>query len=193
MKRLPLVILIACFGFSMSGCEPGNSEPEETNPETEISEPLACFELCHTTLPGLCPDYYNNPDFEYTEAGCESDCQGFWSDVVRSCMTDATECNQITPGEPYCEENPEDPFEYEENPAENNNCDAACTNYAECAGLSAGASAGDLQEAYNSCYSECQGWSEDTITCMSNADGSTPMGCAIISLCGVDEYLGAIQ
>ncbi len=194
MKRLSLIILIVCTAFILPGCNSDSSDSNDNNSEQEFSEPLSCVELCNTTLPELCPDFYNHPDYEYTIANCESDCNGFWSDVDRSCMTDATECSQVTPaGDSYCEENPEDPFEDEEEPEENISCETACRNYADCAGLSAGASAGDLQEAYNSCYSECQGWSEDTITCLSNANGNTLAGCATISLCGVDEYMGGIE
>ncbi|MBU0577646.1 hypothetical protein KKF73_03705 [Patescibacteria group bacterium] len=199
MKKLLTLTLAFSFALLITGCNKENPQAN-TNPnnETEIN----CFTLCNETILEKCEDeiveYEANDvpvltnDTIYNNEFCEAQC-ATWTPEVMKCIHNAKSCEQIGPEAEYCITTPpEDPFEYPEEVAENKNCDKACKNYGDCAGLADDATTEDIQEAYNSCYSECQGWSEKTIKCMSDA-GSSPMGCATLSMCGLQEYQGMID
>ena len=67
-------------------------------------------------------------------------------------------------------------------------CDDVCNRYRACAMMGAGVTSADGDDAYNTCYEECQNWSDDTITCIGDTNVGTAMGCANLSMCAIAEY-----
>ncbi|MBN2087348.1 hypothetical protein JW758_03295 [Candidatus Peregrinibacteria bacterium] len=199
MKKLLILSLAFTFAISLSGCNKGNTTTTSNNDAAKNNEELNCFTLCHDTIVEKCEDQIvemeandipvMTSDTIYNSEFCQTECMANWTPEIMQCVHNAKSCDQIGPTAEFCITNPpEDPFEYPEETAENKNCSKACKNYADCAGFGTDATPADLLEAYNSCYGECQGWSEKTIKCMSDADGNSANGCIKISMCGLGEY-----
>lgn len=189
------------FAFALLGC---NKETPQVTSDSKNDSNISCFSLCHETIQDKCMDTivdYEANDVPvltnetiYNPEYCTSECEANWTDEVMQCVHDIKSCEQLGPKADYCITNPpEDPFEYPQEKAENKNCDKACTNYADCAGMADDATETDIQEAYETCYSECQGWTEKTISCMANANGKTVNGCMTVSMCGLQQYQGVID
>lgn len=179
MKKILFLIALISL-ITLNGCD--------KNEALDAISPKTCFELCHQHIPEICPEYFLELD-DYTFENCEKDCAKFWNDVTISCISDATTCEQLSYDEPYCTEDAEEGFEMEKAPEEKSACDTACANYAICAGYADDATEMDKVEAYETCYGECQHWSEETIRCTSKRINSA-MDCATLSMCGLKEYKG---
>lgn len=200
MKVKQLILTILSLSL-LAGCTKDNNTvtAPEGNPETGLN----CFTLCHETVPALCEDTIvemeanginvMTGDTIYNDTFCEAQCMG-WTAEIMECVSKAESCDQLGPEAEYCITNePKDPFVYDEEKDETaGNCNAACNNYAGCAGFAEDATPADLDEAYNTCMGECANWDQENISCMANATVS-PQGCMNISLCGLRQYQGMMQ
>lgn len=199
MKKTTLLIALISVVL-LTGC---TKDKNPTTTQENKGDELNCFTLCHETIPEKCSDEIvefeangvdvMTNDTIYNDEFCDAQCNS-WTPEVMACINSAKSCDQIGPEAEYCMTNePESPFEYDEEKKEVSACDAACKNYSKCAGFTAGATAGDVQEAYNTCYGECQSWSEKTISCMSKQKVSNVQNCMNITACGLQEYQGLIN
>ena len=199
MKNTSILLGLAIIVL-LTGCNQNDSTPAST---TDSEENLNCVTLCYDTIPELCADDIANFEANdvhvmtnntvYNDEYCEAQCAG-WTPEMMKCVNNAKNCDQIGMNANSCTTNePDSPFEYNEEHAEVTACSTACNNYAKCASFTAGATAGDVQEAYNSCYSECQGWSPTTIACMSKHNADSMQNCMNITNCGLNEYRGMVE
>jgi len=71
-------------------------------------------------------------------------------------------------------------------------CHDACQKYKKCASYGDDISAEDLQDAYDSCFEECQEWSKETIICINKKAIKIPNDCLNLTRCALPEYGGYI-
>ncbi len=68
-------------------------------------------------------------------------------------------------------------------------CKDACQMYSDCAGYGEGVGAKGMQEAYNSCFQECQKWSTKTLSCIKKIGTiKSAVDCAPLTMCALKEY-----
>ena len=203
-------ILSACTGpknFKSGQSDYENRFDDNPNQKTDIemynedqNQPIPdCHTLCYDKIQELCMDDIvellsdgNIMDASmYNEEGCETICNK-WTDDTKRCIGKATKCESLSQEEPYCKDEGEDIVEYIED-KENTKCSSACYKYKRCVLLSDDVSLVDANEAYTTCYGECQNWTKETIMCMNNTETGTAMGCMKHSQCGLAEYKGMIE
>ncbi len=193
MKRIAILLSLSSL-LLLTACTKNEGS---SAPAADAGDSLNCFTLCHDTIPEKCEDEIVNyeasganvmtNDTIYNDEFCEAQC-ATWTSEIMNCVNSANSCDQIGPEAEYCITNePESPFETDEI-EEVSACDKACKNYSKCAGYGTGATATDVQEAYNTCYQECQNWAEETISCMSKYNADEVKNCMNITMCGLTEY-----
>lgn len=69
-------------------------------------------------------------------------------------------------------------------------CVDACKKYSDCASYTEGATKEDLQDAYDSCFEECQKWSDKTKICINKRQINAPIDCENLGFCALSEYGG---
>ena len=69
-------------------------------------------------------------------------------------------------------------------------CVDACKKYSDCASYTEGATKEDLQDAYDSCFEECQKWSDKTKICINKKPIAAPIDCENLGFCALSEYGG---
>lgn len=69
-------------------------------------------------------------------------------------------------------------------------CVDACKKYSDCASYTEGVTKEDLQDAYDSCFEECQKWSDKTKICINKKPITAPIDCENLSFCALPEYGG---
>jgi len=67
-------------------------------------------------------------------------------------------------------------------------CVEACKMYKECAGFGENVGEKGKNEAYDSCFQECQNWSQETLNCMKKITINSPIDCAPLTMCALKEY-----
>ena len=67
-------------------------------------------------------------------------------------------------------------------------CVDACKKYSDCASYTEGATKEDLQDAYDSCFEECQKWSDKTKICINKKQINAPIDCENLGFCALSEY-----
>lgn len=205
MKKI--IIIVACI-LLLGGCQKSNNHENrfDNNPNLRTDLEMYneemdkvvpnCFDICHKKIPDLCVDEiveYEDQDIYYGDSVKDEDfCDGIcdsWTDDTKRCMAKAKKCDSITSREPYCKEEEDDSaIEYEPEKEVNYNCTKACYKYKECALLTDDATAQDGNEAYQTCFEECQNWSQKTVKCVSDTETGTPMGCTNMTACALKEY-----
>lgn len=172
MKKYLYLIPMILFFVGCNSSTPTPPEFDEAN----------CFTVCHDKIKALCPDA--NIDLD----DCLTRCNG-WKDSAIECMSKATKCDQINVNEGSCRsENEEDPYEYEPEKPTDYRCTKACYNYKYCVSYADDDTQADRNAAYNTCFQECQHWSEKTVKCMSGFRAQNTMDCMKVTQCGLAEY-----
>jgi hypothetical protein len=201
MKKIVFIIALV---FITSGCQmkggnqvQKNRIDDNSNTKDGIEMDLPnCFDLCHNKIQDICMDDIVNLEASDSWYGdtildidhCDQSC-GSWNDSVLSCIGKATKCDSISSSEPYCKEEEDNSMvEYIPEKETNFGCSSACYKYKACAMRADDATAEDGNSAYDTCFEECQNWSEQTLTCMKKNSAETAMGCANLSMCGLQEY-----
>jgi len=205
MKKLIVIVflllLAGCQG-NKTGLQHENRFDNNPNLRDDIEmynddkELPSCFEICHNKIQDICMDdiveleaqdiWYGDSilDTDFCEQKCTS-----WTDDTLECMAKATKCESVSSQEPYCREEEDNSIiEYIPEKEVNYGCSEACYKYKRCALMADDATQQDGNEAYNTCFNECQNWSEKTLSCIKEAEANTPMGCAKLSACGIAEY-----
>lgn len=200
-KTLLIIALLLLCGCQKQG-DHENRFDNNPNVRDDISmyndekEIPGCFDICHNKIQEICMDeivemeagdiWYG--DSLLDEDYCDSKCGSFTDDAL-ICMGKATKCESISSQEPYCrEEEDNSAIEYIPEKEVNYGCSEACYKYKTCAMMADDATTEDGNSAYNTCFEECQNWSSKTLDCIKTADAGTAMGCAKLSMCGLDEY-----
>jgi hypothetical protein len=214
MKKVLILFFLLVF---LTGCQSNKNNKNhadrfDNNPNTKTDiemyneemdkEIPDCFSLCHNKIQDICMDEIVDILSEgqvsdnsiYNEEACEGVCMSEWSDDVRTCVSKANKCDSISQSEPYCkEEEDNSAVEYIDEKEVNYDCSGACYKYKVCAMMADDATAEDGNEAYNTCFGECQNWSEKTLDCIKKSDTGTAMGCAKLSACGLAEYRNLLK
>ena len=197
---LPLAVLIFA-GCNKPKANPQN--PQEQNQNQQENADANCFSICHEKIQDACleeiiefgPEELAASGSLMDPSSCEATCAANFDDFTLDCFTKITKCDQVGSGDPWCKE-PEIPdsevYEIEE-PITRTGCQIPCEKYKKCAGYGDDATAGDTQEAYNSCMEVCQGWSDSTITCINQKSINNPADCMHLSNCALKEYQGMLR
>ena len=153
------------------------------DPEPPAFDEANCFTVCHDKIKTLCPDA--NIDLDDCLARCDS-----WTDSTIECMSKATKCDQININEGNCRaEDTKEPYEYAAEKPIDYRCTKACYNYKYCVSYADDDTQADRNAAYNTCFQECQHWSNKTVKCMSGFRAKNTMDCMKVTQCGLNEYM----
>ncbi len=171
---------------------------------------VSCTTLCQNKIPSLCSD-----ELEYSQDNCEANCNT-WTNSLKTCVSKADDCEQLDldfsrsaddlareavdstlkdknkiSKASHCtivDDDYSDIAEYEDVKETQFGCSGACYKYKQCAGFGEDITEETMNEAYDSCFEQCQTWSENTLNCMKKVKINSPMDCMPLTKCGLIEY-----
>ncbi len=169
---------------------------------------ISCTEICNKDLINTCDNIVGNID------NCEANCNE-WTPSMKSCVKKASKCEEL---DLNFSRTAEDIFREskgkivsEEDRIKNSSnctivdddysdiadvdqeetrfgCSSACYKYKKCAGFSEGVGEKGMNEAYDTCFEQCQKWSKKTLDCFSKIQINSPTDCMPLTMCGLSEY-----
>ncbi len=193
---LPLLFLAGCSLTAKPATTPPTSpeQPAATGEDSKLDaeqHSLICSHLCSRTIPQLCESEISDAQEQglslderiYDEASCLLYCEADWDETTFACVSDASDCAQLSEQGPYCIDNDGSKEPDDSASVTPKGCFNACKRYSDCARYTEGVGPQDIQDAFDSCMEICPTWTKESRDCIASTPISKPSDCAAQTAC----------